>query len=472
MVEFYVEPNTTTIPLGRQGENLARTIYFELSELISNYGEGTATLVYLRSKDSAPYVCDTTQSGNMLSWTPTDTDTAFAGGGRCELRWTVGETLAKSIVYNTSIAPSIMSAGQIPDPYLSWYDAMMNYIKNNYSESGAPQEVREAIFKLLSKAAYIETGLADELATVQAWASANYTIRNNLTNVITNNNTGIVVSGSSYTATLTGATGYVVGSVTVTMGGEDVTSTVYSDGVITIAEVTGDVVITASGVAAVVSLSAVYTQSGTVYDTDTLDSLKADLVVTATYSDSSTAVIPSTDYVLSGTLSIGTSTITVTYAGKTATFNVVVSEIYEYSMSNGLLVKVVGGTIVDTNSPQNIVLQSSNTNRRTFYVENGTKPVVSRDASYAETDYYPIPVPASATQVTVSITPATQFHGEAFWTYINGVYTRTYDPGWKEGSFTHTFEAGTYDFLTTVSKYNSSGSSYPTEPTELVVEFE
>ena len=72
-----------------------------------------------------------------------------------------------------------------------------------------------------------------------------------------------------------------------------------------------------------VSISAVYTQSGTVYDTDTLDSLKSDLVVTAHFSDSTTQTV--TTYTLSGTLTEGTSTITVSYGGKTTTFDVVVS---------------------------------------------------------------------------------------------------------------------------------------------------
>lgn len=72
-----------------------------------------------------------------------------------------------------------------------------------------------------------------------------------------------------------------------------------------------------------VSISAVYTQSGTVYDTDTLDSLKSDLVVTAHMSDSSTQTV--TSYTLSGTLTEGTSTITVSYGGKTTTFTVTVS---------------------------------------------------------------------------------------------------------------------------------------------------
>ena len=75
--------------------------------------------------------------------------------------------------------------------------------------------------------------------------------------------------------------------------------------------------------AVLVSISAVYTQSGTVYDTDSLDSLKNDLVVTAHYDDSSSQVV--TGYTLSGTLEVGTSVITVSYGGKTTTFNVTVS---------------------------------------------------------------------------------------------------------------------------------------------------
>lgn len=83
-------------------------------------------------------------------------------------------------------------------------------------------------------------------------------------------------------------------------------------------------------------ISAVYTQSGTVYDTDSLDSLKSDLVVTAHYSDYSTATI--TSYTLSGTLEEGTSTITVSYGGKTTTFNLTVSLnwTFEWDYTDGL----------------------------------------------------------------------------------------------------------------------------------------
>jgi len=87
------------------------------------------------------------------------------------------------------------------------------------------------------------------------------------------------------------------------------------------------------------SISATYTQSGTVYNTDTLDSLKSDLVVTANYSDQTAETV--TAYTLSGTLTEGTSVITVSYGGKTTTFNVTVSvktftKLYDWDLTESL----------------------------------------------------------------------------------------------------------------------------------------
>lgn len=149
MLDVYV--NGISIDIGRQGENIARNIYFDLSDLIDNYGEGTATLVHMRPSDNAPYICEAERVGNFLIWAPTSTDMAYVGSGKCELRWVVGETLAKSIIYTTIIAPSITGAGEVPSPYKSWYDAIIAYIEANYAANGAPQEVREAIYTLLSK---------------------------------------------------------------------------------------------------------------------------------------------------------------------------------------------------------------------------------------------------------------------------------------------------------------------------------
>ena len=72
------------------------------------------------------------------------------------------------------------------------------------------------------------------------------------------------------------------------------------------------------------SISATFNQgSNTIYTTDSLNTLKQYLTVTATYDNSTTATV--TSYTLSGTLTEGTSTITVNYGGKTTTFDVIVT---------------------------------------------------------------------------------------------------------------------------------------------------
>lgn len=97
--------------------------------------------------------------------------------------------------------------------------------------------------------------------------------------------------------------------------------------------------------ATLVSISAEFTQgSAVIYDTDSLDTLKQYLTVTATMSDSTTRTV--TDYTLSGTLTVGTSTITVSYGGKTDTFTVAVSEQKLYQLCE--YVETDGASRIDT----------------------------------------------------------------------------------------------------------------------------
>lgn len=83
--------------------------------------------------------------------------------------------------------------------------------------------------------------------TIGYAATVYHSITNNLTNVTTSNDAVAAENGTSYTATLTAKSGYTLGEVTVKMGGEDITATAYNDdtGVISIAAVTDNVVITA-----------------------------------------------------------------------------------------------------------------------------------------------------------------------------------------------------------------------------------
>jgi hypothetical protein len=72
-----------------------------------------------------------------------------------------------------------------------------------------------------------------------------YTVTNTLTQCTTNNSATQAVQGGSYSATITAKSGYELSSIKVTMGGADISSTAVSGGKITIANVTGNIVITA-----------------------------------------------------------------------------------------------------------------------------------------------------------------------------------------------------------------------------------
>ena len=226
-----------------------------------------------------------------------------------------------------------------------------------------------------------------------------------------------------------------------------------------------------------VSITAAYDQDRPIYDTDSLDLVKLDLVVTANYSDGTSETLADDAYTLTGTLVAPSSTITVGYGGKTAEVSVVVSYTYEWSLANGKLIKLNGSTSGnETGHVHEIGFNDSTLQqeRRRSYptLLEGVEPYKNSNDNYSDTIYYPIPIPADAVKAKISITPTTQYHGESMYTYESGIgYTRQADPGWKQGSFTHTFTAGAYDYLTVVSKYDSSGTTYPTEPTALVVEF-
>ena len=107
------------------------------------------------------------------------------------------------------------------------------------------------------------------------------------------------------------------------------------------------------------NITVVYTQSGTVYDTDSINNLKPDLIVTAYYSDNTSYAV--TNYTLSGTLAVGTSIIAVNYNGKSTTFSVLVSKEWdvEWSYTEGVLPETKGFTsIIPQNGNPNVSLNS------------------------------------------------------------------------------------------------------------------
>ena len=85
----------------------------------------------------------------------------------------------------------------------------------------------------------------DRIVAIEGGEVITYSVTNSLSNATTSNGSSVVAEGASYYATIKAKAGYTLegATVSVKMGGADITSTAYANGTISIAEVTGDIVI-------------------------------------------------------------------------------------------------------------------------------------------------------------------------------------------------------------------------------------
>lgn len=118
------------------------------------------------------------------------------------------------------------------------------------SGTGLPDTAKNLLIAILKNAVYtvnqkanieaLENALSTQNTPTDAWS-----IVQNLTYVTSTNTAFNVKRGEPYTTTIVPNTNYKINSVTVIMGGVDITNTAYNNGVITINSVTGNVIITA-----------------------------------------------------------------------------------------------------------------------------------------------------------------------------------------------------------------------------------
>ena len=316
--------------------DVGRTLVFRVYNGVTSADLTDTTAVAVGTKKSGlGFSVTGTISGNTVTFNSTLEMTQESGMIPAEIRFSkTGENIGTAN-FTLAVEPSPHLDGTTDgtqetmanlQTQLNGLDTRVTALEAGGGGSGLSSTEKQLILTLFSKAAYAESdaGTAYD-ALEELWTTTIRTITYNLSHVSSSNSTASIENGQSYTTTLTASTNYTLNSVSVTMGGVDITSTAYSSGTVSIPSVTGNIVITATAVLQAQSITATYTQSGTVYDTDSLDSLKTDLVVTANYSGGTSETVPSTDYTLSGTLVAGTSTITVSYGGKTASFNVTVS---------------------------------------------------------------------------------------------------------------------------------------------------
>ena len=363
------------IPIGRRGENLAREVVFDISGWIEQYGPGFAALAAMRAEDEYPAPVAVEREGNTVTWRVSSTDTAMVGYGLCELRYYVGEVLAKAEQWVTYVVPALGDPDKVPDAAED-YIARMQRIGNAVQEAvahapiigqngnwwlwntaagayvdselpsrgetgdtgpqgpkgdngGLTEEIKAALLTIAEKAGYSDTHGRDyydalyaalyppaELLSITAsFVQGNHIVYD--TDTLEDLKQYLTVTGSYDDGSSRAVTGYTLSGM-LTEGVSTITVTADSKTTTFSVNVTHKV-------ATLTGIEAVFTQgSATVYDTDSLDSLKQYLVVTASYDNGTSAMV--NDYTLSGTLTVGTSTITATYSGFSDTFDVTVSK--------------------------------------------------------------------------------------------------------------------------------------------------
>jgi len=105
----------TRLYLGVQGENEARSIVIDVSPwLVANPG-GSLTIWHKRHGELTPSATGAVfddQEGT-LTWTPTNTDTYYAGEGEAEIRLTEGSVIKKSRTVLTGVSESVTLNGSV-----------------------------------------------------------------------------------------------------------------------------------------------------------------------------------------------------------------------------------------------------------------------------------------------------------------------------------------------------------------------
>lgn len=224
---------SSSLQLGRQGENGVTEITFLCAGYAKMYGDGFAEAVH-RTPDGTIYPVNIEQDeNNRVSWLISDGDTATAGTGQLELRWMVNGNLAKSKIFSTIIKSALTAPETPPDAAKSWVDKVLKAaedIKGGITEQKA-REIAQSVVdayqekdptvpdwaKTETKPTYIaaEVGAVPESAKsdIDKNTSARHTHSNkSALDSISESDIAKWNSGTAGTVEITGATGLAAGS--------------------------------------------------------------------------------------------------------------------------------------------------------------------------------------------------------------------------------------------------------------------
>ena len=429
----------TVIKIGYVGENRHTQVRIDCKDLFKEYPDAAVSAAIV-SPAGQSYPKAVTVDGSTVVWDVADSDLAAEGDGEIQLTFTEGGVVAKTAVARFNVYRSITAEGPAPDPVDDWLQEASEALEDiEAAEVNQPiigqdgywytwgQEAGE--YQKTDTKAQGEDGQPGHTPEkgVDYWTAADKAeMESDVAGAIIDDTSTALNktwSASKTNTLLSEITSYdnihkaiisVLQHVAfIDDGGKDEYDALYD-------LVYPPVIPT--------SITAVYSGTIPIYESDDLSILTSDLVVTATYEDETSEVITS-GYELSGSLVRGTSTITVSYRGKTDTFDVTV---YGFSFvkhyTNGIT--------------SNVVRIKENNARLICDGTTGNIPFKFEDES--SSGFYPVPIRTGATSITcdVDTTAARLTLGIFYYDTSVNDFKRTYGSDWSN---VETFDLTSYN---------------------------
>lgn len=165
------------LPLGHQGENLARAIAFpRAAGWAAEFGGGTYSLWHQRPGESTQYPAVLEMQGDVPVWVVSAADTAIPSDagqyGRAELRLVQGDVVVKSCVYSTMIAASLTGAEtDPPEPAEDWTNrivqAAADAAKSEAAAAKSAESAAASADKAQTEASAAEASAKDAAGSAQ-----------------------------------------------------------------------------------------------------------------------------------------------------------------------------------------------------------------------------------------------------------------------------------------------------------------
>ena len=234
------------IPLDWNGGDY--NFYTDLQAILNAYEDGTTASITVNSsyaKNETPSTYATYSGGKLVY--------GYSGKNKAKIIANIHGHIHNNKVgkiANTRIArvstANANPSGNSTNKYAAYGDYVVD--KTIAKEQGTAKDTCATFYCIdLSGESILAIGYGADVDREIAYGDApTYTVTYHLRNCTSSNNSTFVYESGSYSAVLTPIDGATISSAVVTMGGADITSTAYANGVINVANVTGDLVITVS----------------------------------------------------------------------------------------------------------------------------------------------------------------------------------------------------------------------------------